>query len=172
MPSALHPPTAVSTTSDRMGWRRLPAASAAFARSAYVILRPGGPVITPSRTSRVAGSTVHCRAASAVKSSRAVAAARRISGTSRGVVRLPAVMPSSGTRSVSAMTSLTRSTGTRSSSAAAWVSSARGPWPSSTFPLRAVIVPSSFRKSRAVTGAASAQASGAATETRSPDPRA
>src|SRR5512139_3419093 len=95
-----------------------------------------------------------------------------MSVTLAGVVRLPAVMPSSGTRSVSAMTRRTCSTGTLSSSAAAWVSSARGPSPSSTFPLSAVIVPSSFRKIRAETGVPWAEASGLATVMSRPDPRA
>ena len=50
---------------------------------------------------------------------RAAAHARRTVGTVDGVVRLPAVPPSSGTTAESAITSRIRSTGTPSSSAAA-----------------------------------------------------
>ena len=64
-----------------------------------------------------------------MSSFRAVAAPRRTAGTVRGVVPLPAVMPSSGTRLVSARIICTRLTGTPSSSAAACGSSARAPWP-------------------------------------------
>jgi len=51
-----------------------------------------------------------------------VAAPRRTAGTVEGVVRLPAVLPSSGTRAVSAMIRRIRSAVTCSSSAAACVS--------------------------------------------------
>ncbi len=80
--------------------------------------------------------------ASAASSPRAAAQPWRIAGTVDGVERLPNVPPSSGTRPVSAMISRTRPAGTRSSSAAAWVSSARAPWPHSTLPVITVIVPS------------------------------
>ncbi len=108
-------------------------------------------VIVPLRTSKALASTFHCSAARRVKSSRAVAAARRTAGTVEGVVRLPAVLPSSGTRAVSAITRRIRSTATRSSSAAACVSCAREPWPSSTLPVITVIVPSLLMWSRAAT---------------------
>ena len=58
-------------------------------------------------------------------------------------MRLPAVVPSFGTMSVSAITILMRSIGTFSSSAAANASSVRGPCPSSILPVRIVMEPSS-----------------------------
>ena len=63
-------------------------------------------------------------------------------GTVLGVLPLPAVMPSSGARAVSAMISRMRAGSNRSSSAAAWVSSAREPCPASTLPVMTVIEPS------------------------------
>ena len=98
--------------------------------------------IVPSRTSRVFGSTCHRFAASSTSNCRAAAAPWRTAGTVRGVVRLPAVVPSSGTRPVSPMISRIFSGATRSSSAAAWVSSAREPCPISTLPVMTVIAPS------------------------------
>ena len=77
----------------------------------------------------------------------------RTLGSVRGVVPLPAVMPSSGTRSVSAMTSETWARGTPSSSAAACVISARAPWPHSTLPVRTVMAPSLAIWRRASSGA-------------------
>ena len=70
---------------------------------------------------------------------RAAAHALRTAGSVDGVVRLPAVMPSSGASAVSAMISRTCSAGTPSSSAAAWVICAREPWPPSTLPVMTVI---------------------------------
>ena len=97
-------------------------------------------MMTPSLTSSSLGAAFHRLAASSVNSSRAAAAPCRTAGTVLGVVRLPAVMPSSGTRAVSAITNRILSALTRSSSAAAWVNWARGPWPSSTLPVITVIV--------------------------------
>ena len=56
--------------------------------------------------------------------------------------RLPAVMPSSGLRSVAAEVIRTRPTSTSSSSAAICASAVRTPWPSSTLPDRTSTVPS------------------------------
>src|SRR4051812_26816557 len=84
-----------------------------------------------------------------MSSSRAAAAPCRTAGIVRGDVPLPAVMPSSGTRSVSAMMSWMRYAGTRSSSAAAWVISAREPCPASTLPVMTVMIPSLPMCSRA-----------------------
>ena len=68
-----------------------------------------------------------------------------------GVLWLPAVMPSSGTRPVSAMISTMRAGSTRSSSAAAWVISPREPCPVSTLPVITVMTPSRSMCSRAAT---------------------
>ena len=81
--------------------------------------------------------------------SRAAAAPWRTAGTVRGVLPLPAVMPSSGTRLVSAITNWIWLNGTRNSSAAAWLSSVRAPWPPSTLPVITVMVPSFPRCTRA-----------------------
>lgn len=68
-----------------------------------------------------------------------------------GVVRLPAVMPSSGVRAVSQRITRIRSSTTPSVPAAAMASSVRGPCPSSALPLKTVNIPSSPTCMRAST---------------------
>ena len=147
VPRTFQSPTAVSATSERTASRK----RRGHVRGSPGPRRPSSArwgVMTPSCTASCAGATFHCR-----RRARSAARGRcRGPGASRdvaGVLRLPAVMPSSGTRSVSAMMRRIRSIGTRSSSAAAWVSSARAPWPPSTLPVSAVMVPSALEVQRA-----------------------
>jgi hypothetical protein len=92
-------------------------------------------VTRPSATVKVARSAWAFSAAKSSSSSRAAAATRRSCGAIRGVVPLPKVPASNGTRSVSAITSRTASTGERSSSATTWLSDVRMFCPISTLPV-------------------------------------
>src|SRR5262245_37232441 len=62
---------------------------------------------------------------------------------------LPAVWPSFGVKPVSPDTMVMRSSGRSSSSAAICRSAVRMPWPSSTFPVNTVAVPSALMRSQA-----------------------
>ena len=87
-------------------------------------------------------SVFHRWAAISTSKSRAATAMLRSCGAMVGVVRLPKVPMSHGTRSVSPMIMVMESKGTRSSSATACASEVRMFWPTSTLPVKTFTWPS------------------------------
>ena len=104
---------------------------------------PPGLEILPSATVREERSALKYSAAISSNTPRAAAAAVCRRGAICGVVMLPKVPMSKGTRSVSAITILMEETGARSSSATAWVKEVRMFCPTSVLPVKTVTVPSS-----------------------------
>ena len=109
--------------------------------SAYVTCFPLGALATPSASSMSSTAATRRQPAASVSSRRTLAAAFRIAVPLSCIEWLPAVMPSSGVRAVSAVTSSIAAGETASSSAAIWIRAVRSPWPSSALPVKTVICP-------------------------------